>query len=478
MGSAGTFVNKSLCMSLYKAVSRMLFPAAVIAMSGCGKGYKANDYTAFFGGEVNNPTSPYVVLYNQSGFSDTLKLDKNNRFFGKIDSLPPGLYMFKHEPEYQYVYFDKNDSLLVTINPQDFDNSIVFSGRGDEKNNFLMDMFLVNEKDRNDMFTVFDKAPNGFLPVIDAMYHKNEKIYEKKKCDLDWSDGFDAVARASVDYPYFSKKELYPVFHRIRTGDDIRRSLPAHYYDYRNSVHLDDARLQDFAPYTRFISYMLNNMAEETGPSGQEDALENNINKLHLAAKLLKNENIRNTILNQIAFNYLIEDQNLANNQRFLSAYYKYSTDRSQKNEIVRIGNATKNLQPGDPLPEVPLIDTDGKEISSRDLVKGKSVIFFWTNKAPAHTLEAHKLAIGLHRRHPDYRFIAVNLDDDASKWKATLNRYDFSGVTEVKRKDFDALKSRWAIIKIHRTMVTDADGNIATGFTSLFDNRFEDNLK
>ncbi|MBC8882761.1 hypothetical protein H9X57_03310 [Flavobacterium piscinae] len=47
--------------------------------------------------------------------------------------MAPGMYTFKYEPEYQYVYFDKNDSLMVRINPVEFDESIVYCGRGDEK---------------------------------------------------------------------------------------------------------------------------------------------------------------------------------------------------------------------------------------------------------------------------------------------------------------------------------------------------------
>ena len=69
---------------------------------------------------------------------DSVKIDANNRFFIKFDSLAPGLYTFKNEPEFQSVYFDKNDSIMVRINAKDFDNSIVFCGRGDQKNNFLI----------------------------------------------------------------------------------------------------------------------------------------------------------------------------------------------------------------------------------------------------------------------------------------------------------------------------------------------------
>ena len=104
----------------------------------CGKKFKDDNYVAYFGGEVTNPTNPYVLFCKDSEIVDTIPLSKENTFFIKFDSLSPGLYSFKHEPEYQYIYFEKNDSLMVSINSKDFDQSIVFSGRGEEKNNFLM----------------------------------------------------------------------------------------------------------------------------------------------------------------------------------------------------------------------------------------------------------------------------------------------------------------------------------------------------
>ena len=106
--------------------------------ASCKSDFKANDYVAYFGGEIVNPNSEYVYFCKDNEVIDTLKLDKKNRFFIHFDSLSPGLYTFKHEPEYQYVYFDKNDSLMVRVNTKDFDGSLSFCGRGDEKNNFLI----------------------------------------------------------------------------------------------------------------------------------------------------------------------------------------------------------------------------------------------------------------------------------------------------------------------------------------------------
>ena len=101
--------------------------ALLFTVTGCQKEFDKDNYTAYFGGEVINPKNNFVLFLKNDEVVDTLFLDKNNRFIKKFDSLAPGLYTFKHEPEYQYVYFDKNDSIMVRLNSNNFDEYYVKS---------------------------------------------------------------------------------------------------------------------------------------------------------------------------------------------------------------------------------------------------------------------------------------------------------------------------------------------------------------
>ena len=93
-------------------------------------------YTAYLEGTISNPGVGYIVLSKDNTVIDTLLLDKENHFYKKFDSLAPGLYSFKHEPDYQYIYFDKNDSISITLDGVNFDESLTFTGHGSQKNNF------------------------------------------------------------------------------------------------------------------------------------------------------------------------------------------------------------------------------------------------------------------------------------------------------------------------------------------------------
>ncbi|MEN9335947.1 MAG: hypothetical protein RLZZ500_934 [Bacteroidota bacterium] len=443
--------------------------------------FAADNYTAYFGGEVENPQNRYVLFCQNNQVIDTIPLNKDNTFFKKFDSLAPGLYSFKHEPEYQYVYFDKNDSLRVHIDSKDFDQSIVFCGRGDQKNNFLMEMFLRNEKEKNNMFETFDYDVKKYNAYIQKVNSDNEKFYQSKKEEINWSDDFDVYAQGMYQYPHFTRKEIYPIIHKMRTGNDIVNQLPKDYYDFRKTIDFSNEKLTDFNPFVMYLNIMLNNVGSihyHNHFNEVDLALKTNINKLKVADTLIKNEKVKNIVVNSIAFQYLLEDQNMVNNQEFLKHYYKISTDRSKKNEILKLGQAISLLTDGKALPEVQLQSKDGKTISSTALIQKNTILFFWSDKLSSHLLAAHKKAIELQKKYPNYEFVAINLDRDYETWKKALEKYDFGPIRQYHCSNFDDIKSKWAITKVHRTLIINKDKTIKNGFTNMFDIRFEEDLK
>lgn len=453
----------------------------LITLSSCDKEFSSDNYVAYFGGEVANPTNPYVLFCKDNVVIDSIKLNKDNTFFIKFDSLAPGLYTFKHEPEYQYVYFNKNDSLKVSIDTKDFDESIVFCGRGDRKNNFLMEMYLRNEKDKNNMFGVFDYGFAKFNANIEKTNNANIAFYNKKKEEIKWSDDFDVYANALYEFPYYTKKEIYPIIHKMRTGNDVLEQLPANYYDFRKKVDYSNEALTDFSPFVMYLNHMLNNVSSvkyHNHFSQVDLELKTNINKLRIADTLIKNEKVKNIVLNNIAFQYLLEDQNMVNNKEFLETYHEFSTDRSKKNEILKIGNAIQLLTVGKILPEVQLRDANGKTVSSSDIVKRNTVFFFWSEKSNSHFIASHKKILLLRKKYPNYDFVAVNLDHSGELIKKILSNYNFKDIAELQCVNFEDLKAKWAITKVHRTIVVNADKTIRNGFTNMFDVNFENDLK
>jgi len=445
-------------------------------LSSCGK---EEDYSAYFGGEVANPHTRYVLFSKGNKVIDTLPLDKNNRFFIKFDSLTPGLYSFKHDPEYQYVYFDRNDSLMVTINTADFDRSIVFTGRGDHKNNFMMELFMAHDADREKSYGIYNYDAPKFIRTIDSAFALREAFYNKSKKDIKWSTGFDTYAKSRLMLNYYSKKEYYPYIYGRRTGEDVITSLPKDFYGFRKTLNLNNDKLVGYSPYLRYLTAMVNNMAitrHYKDGKAEESALRDNISKLDIADSVFTNNAVKNEVLNALAFNYLLEDQNMANNQKFLDRYMQLSTDKSNDNEIRKIGQSIKSLKVGSKLPDIALVDLNNKRFDINKDITKETVVFFWTSCARAHIEHVYEKVNTLKAQHPDVNFIAVNVDND-SEWKKTMGKYKFDDAIELRSTNFDALREKWVITKINRTIILNANGTIKNAFTNLLDEDFENSL-
>ena len=149
-------------------MTKKLLYLFLFILAGCNEG-KENSPNVFFSGEIVNPTSEHVVLYKGDVVIDSSALDVNNMFTFKLDSIEDGLYHFKHAPEYQYVHLEQGDSLLIRLNTVYFDESLVFSGTGEEVNNFMIEIFLANEGEKNLIDDLYNLEPEEFSRKIDSL---------------------------------------------------------------------------------------------------------------------------------------------------------------------------------------------------------------------------------------------------------------------------------------------------------------------
>ena len=112
------------------------------------------------------------------------------------------------------------------------------------------------------MFSVFDYDLDTFITTIDNSHKKNKLLYNAKKLEIKWSDDFDLYAKGIVDFHYFSKKEIYPSIHKLRTGKDDFDKLPKDFYEYRKTINFNTSKLGTFLPYVNYLVNLLNNVSE------------------------------------------------------------------------------------------------------------------------------------------------------------------------------------------------------------------------
>ncbi|WP_396164897.1 TlpA family protein disulfide reductase [Flavobacterium sp.] len=463
----------------YIFIKYFFFLLLATSLVSCKDGFMGENHVAYFGGEIENPKNNFVVFMKNDKVVDTFYLDENNRFFHKFDSLTPGLYSFKHDPEYQYVFFDKNDSLMIRLNSNDFDNSLMFCGRGDEKNNFMMELYLKDMKLKNDLFDVYEQPEKVFSKYIDSSNQNIKNLYNKRKAFINWSEEFDEVAKTNILLNYAYKKEVFPIVHEFKTGENIKTNLPKSYYNYRKKIDVNQDNLLYYSPFINYMTSMLNNIVLTKSKGNLDDmSLENNIKKLEIVDTLIKNKHVKNLVVNNIANMYLLSDQCSINNGKFFTLYSKMVSNENMKAKVMKTASNIQKLRNNNVLPEISVLDTNNKRVVINDLITKKTIIYFWTKQSDSHSFYSHKKVDELKAKYPDIQFIAININNTQEDWLKEIKTKKYSNSIELRALDFEELQNKWVINKVYRTLIINKNGTINNAFVSLFDANFESYLQ
>ncbi|WP_434035653.1 TlpA family protein disulfide reductase [Formosa sp. 4Alg 33] len=452
-----------------------------VCFTSCKKENKyGHDNCAFLGGEIINPSNNYVVISQDKIVLDTVQLDQNNRFLFKINPVNAGLYTFSHGGEIQMVLLEPNDSIIFRLNNLDFDESLVFTGRGAKENNYLINMFLQNEKSNRAILKFSQTTPENFAFKVDSIKSLYQKNLDEFKSKYKTSDKFNHIAQANIDYNFYAQKELYPFTFYGNSELKNMKSLPRDFYAYRSKVDYNDESLKDYFPYFTFLRYHFNNIALQKHFEESNDSIFNNRNldfnlsKLELIDSLVSNDSIKNSLLNFAALRYINSSAKISNYTPYLESYLEKSTLAKNNEQISNLIGSLEKLKPGNVLPNTIVTNSSNEELYLSDFVKRPTVIYFWSFTLKNHFLDSHRMTQELARKYPEIDFIAMNIDKNNEEWINYLEQYKYPLKNEYHFKDPNFSRQILAINSINRVMLIDKNLTIINSHTNMFSKDFE----
>ncbi|MFD0861894.1 TlpA family protein disulfide reductase [Sungkyunkwania multivorans] len=440
---------------------------------GCGNNRSSNDTATYFGGHIIKPNSKFVLLYKDENLVDSIELDDNNRFIITLDSVEDGLYNFYHEPEYQYVHIEKGDSVLMRLNTIEFDESLVFSGKGAVKNNFLIDMYLMHEKEDRYINGLYSLPHDQFSKKIDSLYSIKQEKYNDLVANNDLSDHATKIARATVDCRYYSLKERYQYLHRNKLGLDHFDVIPKDFYAYRKDINLNDKELSYFRPYRRYLLTHISNLAYNhcAQEISSDNTLNYNTRRLELIDSMLKIDDLKNDLLRYVAYEFMLENQDIDQNETFLIKFFKTSTSNKHDQEINQLYHSIRAMQPGQKLPYVRIANA-GSNITDLDKMRSDriTVYYFWSLKQKRHMKNVLRKVKKYKKQYPTVDFVGINLDGDHGAWLKGLSDYQLDGEDQLRITDYDKTSKDLVINSLNKLIVVDGQGTIVEGFANIHD--------
>jgi thiol-disulfide isomerase/thioredoxin len=433
-----------------------------------------NSITLF--GNIKNPKSKKVFVYYIKDYltydhvaADSAELDEKGNFSMTFPWGKPYQASFQHGEESTDLFLTPSDSFKITLDAENFDRSLLYSGRGAVVNSYLAEKTLKNANTgRNIMMACKSLEEKRFTEYVDSVYTGDKAFFKKYFSDISnrtpsITDFMDHEI-ADISYSWANNKLRYPGFHRYFNNLKEDVALSEKYYDFLKEIDLNNPRSLSSYLYLQtlesYIRYELQKaLKKDTVLKDKEKyslAEENFIQKTFSAE-------VRDIVLAQKVYTLLVHQNNIELGKKMLD---KYAATTKNKECIDILNNAYytgSKLTPGKAAPEFTYPDMNGKMISLKDF-RGKVVYLdiwaSWCGPCLKEIPSAKKLEEEF--RGKDVVFLCVSIDRNENAWKKVIEEKEITGVHLISKGDFDSdIAKSYNVKGIPRYIIIGKDGNI-----------------
>ena len=428
---------------------RILLFISLLILSSC----KNDNKQTFFNGKILNKSSEKIILSVDENPLYNSIISESGNFSITIDSLESGLYNFFLQPEFQYVILEEGDSIYIRLNSLDFDESLVFMGKGSAKNNFLIDVFLKNEEHNDILNSYYNASFDDFLIKVDSLFNNQKELFKEFKKNNRLSYLSENLIFDAIKYPLLEKIQSYLVSNNL----DLNR-LEINYSKYE--IDFNNNSISSYKPYIDFIYLYSFNLTKSISNYNFQ------VKRLKILDSLVQSDNIKSKLFRFLAFEILLNEKSLKEKRIFFEEFKNISDYSSINNEVEILLKNQLQLSQGKSFPNIKGYDLNGsiKDIST---ISNKKIIFFWSYDQNAHFNSIYQKINSLENKYLSYKLISLNINDDFDKWKS--NYKPTKNVTELQTNDFEYMSKKLILDNLNKVFIVD-ENNIIEAIGSIND--------
>lgn len=395
-----------------------------------------------------NPVSETVAIYGNS-FEAEFLLDENGSFSDTVFISEPGYFQFASGKESTRMYLNPGDVIDLKLNTEEFDETINYTGKGAEKNNYLAKKLLLSETNAPGFEEFFSLDEAEFSALNDQLFTDELDLLMASQIS---DEAFIAVEKKAIKYDFLANISNYKEYHIYVTKDaDFEVSD-----QFTNKLNgFDYSNLDDYKNYPSYQTLVANNYIQSIET---KDELESTF----AAINEITNEEIKNDLLTKFKYSFSPAHTEL---ETFYTLLMETSTDTAFEAALTKKYNLIKNLTPGNVSPSFSYPDRDGNDVSLADL-KGKYVyVDVWaTWCGPCKREIPYLKALTEEYDGKDIAFVSISIDEqkDYEKWLAMLNEKEMEGIQLFSDNDWSStFVKEYGIQGIPRFILIDKEGII-----------------
>lgn len=454
----------------YNYITILYLLSTLVSCSGIEK-----SSTIFFGGKIINPKTKFVVLYSNNSVVDTLLLNDRNKFLGTYEDLEEGLYYFKHGNENQYIYLEPKDSLMLRLNTWNFDESLVFAGKGAERNNILVDIFLEDENEKKLFYEFSNLEPNAYQRKINSRIQYRLKTFENyKKSHPKETSAYFEVLKTALIYPIYARIERYPISHVYVSKKEDFPEIDSSFYAYRTGLDFNNSTLMYYTPYARYITNYLYNVTYALGhkPMMTQFTSKFTVDLLQIIDAKINLEDSKNAFLKRTVLDHFQRKSNCNIDQKAFDAFFKLSTNEKDKILVKNLLEDNKALHRGHEIQGFTISDFTDQTIPIKDFTNGKNtVLFFWRKGYISKSFINSRVPF-LQKKYPSLNFAVIEIDGNS---ESRIPNIDIKNQYYINSK---MLKKNFLTSAMHRTILVNKKGIVENGYAAISSRNIYNQLK
>ncbi len=386
-----------------------------------------------------------------------------------------------HHNEKAELYLMPGDDIYLTLDMNQFDETIRVTGIGSNHANYYADKFLFYEKEKlfsNDIYVKSDQFKNytnkSYYDIVNQFISKRIQFLERYKEKLapeiylaeyyeTITHGVEKLMRFNRNRSYFAKKYEF----------EPDKDIPVNYFDFENLIHADNDLMMFMNDYGHFIRhyaffYLEDKMNSMTGKGHLiSPEIENYLDFVFESRYNLSHKFY--TGYTNYTLKYQVVDDALERGSRetYTKLYKRFIEEYPESKMAIVLTEAFKRAEKatvGALAYNFELEDTEGNRVRLSDF-RGKAVYisFFSTGYDDyIKRIEWNKDTLENIFKDKDVSFLFVSMNHSSDQSIQIMNDIEFKATKLIATEDqADTLREKFFFSAIPHHIIIDVDGRI-----------------
>lgn len=412
--------------------------------------------TVVSGKIINNRGSEITFKKpNNKEFNETVIVSRDGSFLDTL-LIETGNYTFQYGRNRTEIYVEAGSDFAINFDANNFENTLVFSGKGSEISNYLFEKQKAEKKLLGEENAIYKLEEIAFVEKVKEIKSTLEKLVsDTKGIDND----FEEKEKRNLNYTYFVRLNNYQIFHgfyvndsSFKTSDGFLKGFEEIKYDNEE----DYSYSMDYR--TLATSYYRLKAAE----LARKEKIDSDVAFIKVVGALEKPTMKNDLIFERVKYAFKDTDDL----EGLYKQYMASSTNELHKKEITETYKKFKMVVKGQPSPKFNDYENYAGGTTSLDDLKGNYVfINVWSTWSSPNPREMNSLReLETMYKNKKIKFVSISVDRvvDHDKWKSVVNEHKFAGIHLFADKDMESSFAQEYLINLTpRYILLDPAGNI-----------------